>query len=191
MFCGEAPGQQLTKFVSSEDIFAHPCGEYVLDQLQRGVSAEQVRKVLFEEYLVETTAAKLQAYRRVVEQSGEYWTVERLELRQWDFLYEQGQLYKNPWRPERLQEIRSRLCAHMEVSEELIPLHVLRAFYRKHHSTASMLLQYPESTVVKDALPLRVVKAYCRELRGRTLPALGSRCAAMFGGIIAAQVIGQ
>ena len=41
--------------------------------------------------LVETTAAKLQAYRRVIEQFGEYWTVERLELRQWDFLYEQAQ----------------------------------------------------------------------------------------------------
>ena len=42
---------------------------------------------------METTAAKLQAYRRVVEQTGEYWTVERLELRQWDFLYEQMQQY--------------------------------------------------------------------------------------------------
>ena len=54
-----------------------------------------------------------------------------------------------------------------------------------------MTVQYPDSAVVKDALPLRVVQAYCRELRGRTLPALGSRCAAMFGGIIAAQVSGQ
>ena len=45
--------------------------------------------------------------------------------------------------------------------------------------------------VVKETLPLRVVQAYCRELRGRTLPALGSRCAAMFGCIIGAQVIGQ
>ena len=92
---------------------------------------------------------------------------------------------------ERLQDIRSRLCAQMEVSEELIPLNTLRAFYRKHHSTASMPVQYPDSTVVKETLPLRVVQAYCRELRGRTLPALGSRCAAMFGGIIGAQVIGQ
>ena len=79
----------------------------------------------------------------------------------------------------------------MEVSEKLIPLKTSRAFYRKHHSTASMPVQYPDSTVVKETLPLRVVQAYCRELRGRTLPALGSRCAAMFGGIIGAQVIGQ
>ena len=68
----QAPGQQLTKFEEPADIVAHPCGEYVLNELQSGVSAEQVRKVLFEDYLVETTAAKLQAYRRVVEQSGEY-----------------------------------------------------------------------------------------------------------------------
>ena len=54
-----------------------------------------------------------------------------------------------------------------------------------------MPVQYPDSTVVKETLPLRVVQAYSRELRGRTLPALGSRCAAMFGGIIGAQVIGQ
>ena len=159
--------------------------------MQSGVPAEQVRKVLFEEYLIETTALKLQAYRRVVEQGDKHWTVERLEPCQWDFLYEQMQQYKNPWRTERLLDIRSRLCAQMEVSEELIPLNTLRVFFRKHYTTANMPLQYPESAVVKDALPLRVVKAYCRELRGRTLPALGSRCAAMFGGIIAAQVIGR
>ena len=79
----------------------------------------------------------------------------------------------------------------MEVSEELIPLNALQAFYRNHHSTASMPRQYPDITVAKYALSLRVVQAYYRELRGRTLPALGSRCAAMFGGIIGAQVIGQ
>ena len=187
----QAPAQQLKRFEEPADIVAHPCGEYILNELQSGVPAEQVRKVLFEEYLIETTALKLQAYRRIVEQGDKYWTVEMLELREWDFLYEQAQKSKNPRRPERLQDIRSRLCAQMEVSEELIPLHTLRAFYRKHHSTASMPVQYPDSTVVKETLPLRVVQAYCRELRGRTLPALGSRCAAMFGGIIGAQVIGQ
>ena len=114
-----------------------------------------------------------------------------LELRQWDLFCEQMQHYKNPRWLERLQDIRSRLCAHMEVSEESIPLNTLRAFCANHHSTACIPLQYPDITVVKDALPLRVVKAYCRELRGRTLPALGSRSAATFGGITGAQVIGQ
>ena len=93
------------------------------------------------------------------------------------------------WRRWRRRSSRRRRAARL--SEELIPLNTLRAFYRKHHSTASMPVQYPDSTVVKETLPLRVVQAYCRELRGRTLPALGSRCAAMFGGIIGAQVIGQ
>ena len=55
----QAPGQQLTKFEEPADIVAHPCGEYVLNELQSGVSAVQVRKVLFEDYLVETTAARV------------------------------------------------------------------------------------------------------------------------------------
>ena len=137
----QAPAQQLKRFEEPADIVAHPCGEYILNELQSGVPAEQVRKVLFEEYLIETIAFKLQAYRRIVEQGDKYWTVEMLELHKWDFLYEQAQQYKNPWRTERLQDIRSRLCAQMEVSEELIPLNTLRAFYRKHHSTASMPVQ--------------------------------------------------
>ena len=112
----QAPSQQLTRFEEPADIVAHPCGEYVLHELQIGVPAEQVRKVLFEDYLIETTALKLQAYRRVVEQGDKYWTVERLELHKWDFLYEQAQQYNNPWRTERLQDIRSRLCAQMEMS---------------------------------------------------------------------------
>ena len=87
----QAPAQQLERFEGPADIVAHPCGEYILNELQSGVPAEQVRKVLFEEYLIETTALKLQAYRRVVEQGDKYWTVEMLELRKWDFLYEQAQ----------------------------------------------------------------------------------------------------
>ena len=144
----QAPAQQLKRFEEPADIVAHPCGEYILNELQSGVPAEQVRKVLFEEYLIETTALKLQAYRRIVEQGDKYWTVEMLELRKWNFLYEQAQKYKNPRRPERLQDIRSRLCAQMEVSEELIPLNTLHAFYRKHHSTASMPVQYPEEDLI-------------------------------------------
>ncbi|MDA8609380.1 hypothetical protein N9L19_00535 [bacterium] len=103
-----APGHQLTKFEEPGDIVAHPCSEYFLNELQNGVSAGQVRKVFFEECLVETTAAKLQAYWRVVEQGDKCWTVERLELRQWDFLHEQMQLYKNPRRLQRLQDSEQR-----------------------------------------------------------------------------------
>ena len=51
----QAPAQQLKRFEEPADIVAHPCGEYILNELQSGVPAEQVRKVLFEEYLIETT----------------------------------------------------------------------------------------------------------------------------------------
>ena len=79
----QAPAQQLTRFEEPADIVAHPCGEYVLNELQSGVPAEQVRKVLFEDYFIVTTALKLQAYRRVVEQGDKHWMVERLELHQY------------------------------------------------------------------------------------------------------------
>ena len=72
MCCREAPGQQLAVFRSSEEIYAHPCGEYVLDQLQRGVSPEDLLRVLFQEYLVQTDRFKLLAYRRFREQLGDY-----------------------------------------------------------------------------------------------------------------------
>ena len=170
------------------DVLAHPCGEYVFDQLQRGVPADRVCEVLLQEYLVQTTASMLHAYRRFREQQGEYWTVEHLELRHWKWLYEETSSYCRPARPERLSEIRRRLCESIGVAEELVPLGVLAQFYQKHHAHARMPLRFPASTVVTDALPRHVVDAYCGVLRGRTLPALGSRCIAMFGAMMAAQV---
>ena len=178
-------------FRQSSDILAHPCGQYVLNALQSGVPADEVRAVLFREYLVQTPAAKLQAYRRTCEQNAGYWTLEHLELHHWHFLYEQTERWKQPRRPERLLDIRERLCDRIELAEELIPLSTMQSFYRKHHATARMPLQYPGCAVVKDALPRRVIDAYRRELRGRTLPGLGSRCVAMFGCIIATQVFGK
>ena len=50
--------------MSNEDVLAHPCGEYVLEQLQCGVSPEGIVKVLLREYLVETNRQRLPAYRR-------------------------------------------------------------------------------------------------------------------------------
>ena len=87
MDCREAPGQQLTKFGSNEDVLAHTCGEYVLNQPQRGVSPDKLVQVLLQEYLVETTRVRLLAYRRFREQSGDDWTMEHLELRHWEYLY--------------------------------------------------------------------------------------------------------
>ena len=36
----QAPSQQLTRFEEPAGIVAHPCGEYVLHELQIGVPAE-------------------------------------------------------------------------------------------------------------------------------------------------------
>lgn len=113
------------------DVLAHPCGEYVFDQLQRGVPADRVCEVLLQEYLVQTTASMLHAYRRFREQLGDYWTVEHLELRHWRWLYAETSSYCQPRRPERLSEIRRRLCESIGVAEELVPLGVLAQFYQK------------------------------------------------------------
>ena len=78
MYCREAPGQQLTRFVSNEDLLAHPCGEYVLDQLQRGVSPDDILRVLFQEYLVRADRFRLLAYRRFCEACDAYRTLEHL-----------------------------------------------------------------------------------------------------------------
>ncbi|MDA8583163.1 hypothetical protein N9L68_02995 [bacterium] len=66
--------------------------------------------------------------------------------------------------------------------------------HRKLSTNITMLLRIclcknPDTTLVKYALPRCVIDAYCRELRGNTLPALGSRCAAMFGATIATHVL--
>ena len=79
----------------------------------------QLIYVLGEEYVIETTALKLHAYRRVVEQGDKQWTVERLDPRQWDFLCEQMQQYKNPWRSERRLDIRNRPCAQRPLASRL------------------------------------------------------------------------
>ena len=48
----KAPGQQLPALENNQDIHAHPCGEYVLEQLQTGVRPADVVRALLEEYLV-------------------------------------------------------------------------------------------------------------------------------------------
>ena len=88
----------------------------------------------------------------------------------------------------RLQDIRRRFCESIDVAEELVPLGVLRGFFEKHAQHARLPVLNPGTSLFTDSLPLQVVDASCRVLRGRTLPALASRCAAMFGAIMAAQV---
>ena len=197
MYDREAPGQQLTRLVNNEDVLAHPCGEYVLDQLQRGVSPDDLLQVLLQEYLVKTTRSRLVAYRKFEESRGPYWTLEHLELHHWEYLYQQVPLRQDgsvvsmgrSETNQRLLGIRTRFCEHAATAEENVPLRVLRTFYGKHSDQAALPSQYPGSTVLKNTLPLHLIEVYCSILRGRTLPALGSRCIAVYGHSIARKVL--
>ena len=173
------------------DVYSHPCGEYVYEQLRSGVPADRVCEVLRQEYLVSTNPSLLRAYRRFREQKAGYWTLEQLELHHWRWLYAEALRWSKLqcFKPEdaRLQDVRRRFCESIEVAEELVPLAVLRAFFDKHAEHARLAL-YPGTSLFTDSLPLQVVEAYSQVLRGRTLPALASRCAAMFGACIAVHV---
>ena len=196
----EAPGQRPLVFRSSEEILAHPCGEYVLDQLQRGVSPEVVLQVLLQEYLVRTDRFRLLAYRRFCEQHGDYWTLEHLELRYWEYLYElrletadlckQREMDRGSGRfhPTKLARMHSVFCAHANIAEELVPLRVFESFYTKHGPQAALPHQYPGSVLVKGSLAIEVVEAYSAPLRGRTLAGQASRCISQYGSAVGRQV---
>ena len=195
MYCREAPRQQLTNLGSNEDVLAHPCHEYVLDQLQCGVSPDALVQVLRQEYLVKTTRSRLVAYRKFEESRGPYWTLELLELQHWEKLYDlvpvraNGEGIRMRSQDQRLRDIRTRFCEHADTAEENVPLRVLAAFYSKHSDQAALPSQYPGSTVLKNTLPLHLIEVYCSILRGRTLPALGSRCIAVYGHSTALKVL--
>ena len=65
---------KLLVFRNNEDVHTHECGEYVLQELQAGVSPEVVKDGLLKQYLVTSTTQRLVAYRRYREQRGDYWT---------------------------------------------------------------------------------------------------------------------
>ena len=121
--------------------------------------------------MVKTTFQRVVAYRYYREQRSEYWTLEKIEASHWAFLYEQvppeGSLVfsrgrRSVWRERkrRLEAIRSELCAQERIAEEFVPVHVLQTFYVVHEAHAKRALRYADATVVRDALPSRVVEAY-------------------------------
>ena len=120
--------------------------------------------------MVKTTFQRVVAYRYYREQRSEYWTLEKIEASHWAFLYEQvppeGRLVSggnNPLsiaRKRQLEAIRSGLCAQERIAEELVPVHVLQTFYVVHEAHAQRALRYADATVLRDALPPRVVEAY-------------------------------
>ena len=75
----KAPAQALSILENNEDLHTHACGEYVLEQLQKGVDGQTVADEILSKYLVRTTRQRVQAYRHYREQMGSYWTPEKLE----------------------------------------------------------------------------------------------------------------
>lgn len=161
----------LAECMVRQDLHAHECGEYALQQLQQGRSAAEVVELLLERYMVKTTYQRVVAYRYYREQRSEYWTLEKLEASHWAFLYEQvplegslvssgGRLRMYGGRSRKLEAIRSELCGPLRIAEELVPLHALQSFYVAHEVHAKRALRYADATVVRDALPPRVVEAY-------------------------------
>ena len=147
---------------------------------------------------MQTSRLRLLAYRRFCERTlTPCWTLEHLELHHWEYLYQQVPLRQDgsvvsmgrSETNQRLRGIRTRFCEHAATAEENVPLRVLRTFYGKHSDQAALPSQYPGSTVLKNTLPLHLIEVYCSVLRGRTLPALGSRCIAVYGHSTALKVL--
>jgi hypothetical protein len=166
---------------NNEDIHSHPCGEYVLEQLQHGVSAEAVAEKLLSEYLVRTTKQRVLAYRHYREQRGAYWTAQHLQNEHWEWLYQQVSLDSSLVRiggqrgGQHLKEtscmitVRTSLCAHVGIAEELVPFHNIRLFFCGHEKHAQLALLYPRAKVVKDTVSWAMVDAYRKTFSGQPL----------------------
>ena len=161
----------LGEYMVRQDILEHECGEYALEQLQQWRSAVEVVDLLLEKYMVKTPYQRVIAYRYYREQRSEYWTLEKIEASHWAFLYEQvslegslvfarGRLNMSPGKYRKLEAIRSEFCAPLRIAEHLVPVDVLQTFYVVHEVHAQRALRYADATVVRDALPPRVVEAY-------------------------------
>ena len=173
-----APAQALPRLENNEDIHAHACGEYVLERLQEGAMPQAVVEGLLREYLVSTTEQRVRAYRWYREQRGDYWTAERLELHHWEWLYQQVS-------PERalaqtggiackglskqLLRVRSLLCEQVRLSEELVPLHNLSIFFKRHSAHALLSQQHATATVFTERVSWLLVEAYRRTFAGQEL----------------------
>ena len=169
-----SPPQALAVLENNEDVHSHPCGEYVLEQLQKGEKPEQVVSNVLARFLVRTTRDRVLAYRRYREQRGEYWSIERLELRSWEYLYGRVSLDGNIVRPaggvnnagaqRRILALRADLCKELDLAEELVPVSNIQAFYRHHEAFVKLALKYPAATVSKISMDRKLVDAYSAAL---------------------------
>ena len=169
-----SPPQALAVLENNEDVHSHPCGEYVLEQLQMGVTPEQVVTAVLARFLVRTTTSRVLAYRRYREQRGGHWSIERLELRSWEYLYSGVSLDRNIVRPaggfnnagcqRRMLAIRADVCRELDLAEELIPMSSIQAFYRRHETVAKLPLVYPAATLSKVSMAKHLIDAYAAAL---------------------------
>ena len=129
----KAPAQALQRLDDNTDIHSHACGEYVLEQLQSGVSATEVVKQLLLKYLVQATTQRVLAYRRYREANSDYWTEEQLARLHWETLYAEvsleyqlGVASRSMSRSRRglqasvISAVRVSLCGELRIPEEYV-----------------------------------------------------------------------
>ena len=167
----DAPAQQLPHLCNNEDVHSHPCGDFVLQQLQEGVSPREVVGRLLEQYLVVTTVERLTAYRYYREQKSEYWSTERLVHDHWECRYHVRQ-YRASGKAldEHLFGVREVFARDRQIAEEFIPLPNLAMFYQQHHAHAMLPLIYPNAKCFVDSVPLCAVDILRQMLRDTVLP---------------------
>ena len=108
--------------------------------------------------------------------------LKKLAERYWEFLYEQfadagplivhsenGKL--NRQTTQVFEGIRTALGHAEGIAEELIPLASLAGFYKDHADIARMPVEFPETEILRDALPWGLVTAYRDTFQGEILPA--------------------
>ena len=187
------PEQALPVLDTNEDIHAHPCGEYVLQELQRGAKAADVADMAFSKYLVSIKISRLTAYRRYREQDGAYWTIDRLETLHWEFLYSQVSLDFELGRrqnrssvaqratlEERLVAVRTAFCESVELAEERLPLDRIAAFFGRHERHAQLILAYPQARLVKDTMQRALVEAYAKTFHNDDCASVSSAAAGSY-----------
>ena len=130
----QAPAQALHVLDNNEDIHGHACGEFVLQQLQQGVSRELVVSQLLQRYLVKATEQRVAAYRMYREQRSGYWTAEKLTRFHWAILcacvsleHKLGSRSNNHATGHaavcgRLRRARASLCDSTAIAEDTIML---------------------------------------------------------------------
>ena len=72
---------------------------------------------------------------------------------------------------ERCRLHRTQLCSVAGMVEERVPLEALADFWRRHERYARLPLEYPEASVLRDALPWGLVEAYRGTFNRSELPA--------------------